>query len=344
MAASVMHSNENKTAPTAGSSRQPTKTWRLSTTGEFRERFENDVKAGLTRLPQPWFPSKYRYDAEGSVLFERIIQQPEYYLNKVETEILAREAVNILRLTSPDELIELGSGSSTKTRLLIQAMRVTGCKRYVPMDISESALQEAADALTTDYDWLQVQGLIGDYDHDLPKIRRDGRRLFAMFGTTLCNYTSKQECMKFVKKIKAAMTKGDSLVVGIDLLKDVSVISPAYDDKAGANKAFKLHALDILNREFGSDFCKTEFELVTRWNPVKSAVESLLCAKRDMTVSIPSLEMKMSFSTRNEILVGISCKFKKEEFSQELTAVGLHVAACYTDNAGGFGIFVACCV
>ena len=313
----------------------------LTTPQEFRRRMEDDVRYGLT-LPQRWIPSKYRYDKEGSVLFERILEQPEYYPERAETEILAAHSEKIMRLTSPDELVELGSGSSKKTRGLIEAMRTTGpCRRYTPIDISEGAIREAAEALTRDYDWLQVQGQVGDYDHDLARIRRNGRRLFAIFGTTVCNYRSKAECMEFVKKIRAVMSKGDSLLIGIDLLKDVSVIESCYTDQTGASARFKVRILDILNREVGSDFRKQDFELSVRWNQEKLAIESLLLTKRDLKASIPSLGLELSFSTGDEILVGISCKFSKEEFSRELTAAGLEVAACYTDSTDGFGVFVA---
>ena len=317
----------------------------LTTAEEFRRRMEDDIRYGMT-LPQRWIPSKYRYDEEGSVLFERIIEQPEYYPARAENEILAAHSENIMRLTNPDELIELGSGSSKKTRGLIEAMLVTGsCRRYTPIDISGGAIREAGEALTRDYEWLQVQGQVGDYDHDLGRIRRNGRRLFAMFGTTLCNYPSKAECMEFVKKIKAVMIKGDFFLVGIDLLKDVSVIQSCYSDKAGANERFKVRILDILNREVGSDFRKQDFRLCTRWDPDKSAIESLLVARTDQTVSIPSLGLDtLSFSAGDEILVGISCKFTKEEFTRELTGVGLEVVACYTDSADGYGVFVAAAV
>jgi L-histidine N-alpha-methyltransferase len=314
---------------------------RLTTAGEFRQRLEDDVRYGLT-LPRRWIPSKYRYDAEGSVLFERVIEQPEYVPRRAETAILAENSDRIMKLASPDEFIELGSGYSKKTRLLVEAMRATGCTRYVPVDISESAIREAAAALTADYDWLQVQGQVGDYDHDLPRIKRNGRRLLAIFGTTLCNYTSKPECMEFVKKMKSVMQKGDSVLIGIDLLKDISAIKSAYTDEAGANAKFKIRILEILNREVGSDFNVQDFKYGTRWDPEKSAIESLLFAKRDLSVSISSLGLDLQFSKGDEILVGISCKFTKEEFIRELTDLGLDVVACYTDR--GFGMFLASAV
>lgn len=300
---------------------------------------EDDIRHGLT-LPQRWIPSKYRYDDVGSVLFERIIAQPEYYPERAETEVLAVNSENILRLTNPDELIELGSGTSKKTRSLIEAMRLTGTQRYIPIDISAGAIREAAEALVADYDWLQVQGQIGDYDHDLGRIRRNGRRLLAIFGTTVCNYTSKRECIAFVRKIRSVMTKGDSFLVGIDLLKDADYIESCYKDQAGANSDFKIRILDILNREVGSNFVRRDFRLAVRWNGDKSAVESLLVAENTTEVSIPSLGLELSFSKGDEILVGISCKFSEAEFGRELADSGLRVDACYKDSAGGYAVFV----
>ena len=313
---------------------------RLTTVQEFRERMERDVKFGLS-LPRKWIPSKYRYDAEGSLLFERIIEQPEYYPNRAETAILRENAESIMKLTNPEELIELGSGSSKKTRALIEAMHLTDCRRYVPIDISESALCETARMLTSDYAWLEVHGQIGDYDHDLPRIRRNGRRLMAIFGNTICNYTSKRECIGLVEKMRSVMVKGDTLLLGMDILKDVSLITPAYDDKAGANANFKIRVLEILNREVGSNFRREDFSYVSRWNSEKCAVESLLSARKDVTASIPSLQMELAFSAGEEILVGISCKFTKDEFARELNEIRLSVLGCYTDSAKRYGVFVA---
>ena len=320
-----------------------TKICRLSTADEFRERMLNAIRMGMERRPR-WIPSKYRYDEEGSALFESIIQQPEYYVNRVETQILSDHAEEILKLTNPDEIIELGSGSSKKTRALIEAMHFTTCRRYVPIDISESALQEAADVLTSDYDWLEVEGHIGDYDHDLSRIRRKGRRLFAMFGTTVGNYISKEECTKFLEKMRASMNKEDALLVGIDLLKDVSLLTSAYNDVSGANAKFKIRVLEILNREVDSNFVVEHFEYLVRWNTEKSAMESILCARQDMTVSIQSLQMEIHFSKGDEIIVGISCKFTHEEFKQVLTGVGFEVPASYTDSAERYGVFIASAV
>lgn len=320
-----------------------TKICRLSTADEFHERMLNDIKMGMERRPR-WIPSKYRYDEEGSALFESIIQRPEYYVNRVETEILSDHAEEILKLTNPDEIIELGSGSSKKTRALIEAMHLTSCRRYVPIDISESALQEAADILNADYDWLEVEGHIADYDHDLPRIRRKGRRLFAMFGTTVGNYISRQECTKFLEKMRASMNEGDALLVGIDLLKDVSLLTSAYNDVGGANAKFKIRVLEILNREVDSNFVVQDFEYFVRWNTEKSAMESMLRARKDMAVSIRALQMEVRFSKGDEIIVGISCKFTPEEFKEMLTGVGFEVPASYTDSGGRYGVFVASAV
>ena len=160
---------------------------RLSPPQDFRIKVLRDMKAGMSGRPC-WFPLKYCYDAEGSQICEQISETPEHYLTRAETEILRESAKEIMQLVCPDELLELGSGSSMKTRILIEAIHSTGCHRYAPLDISEIALCQAADALTADYDWLEVMGQLGDFDTDLPKLQRNGRRLVAILGSSIGNY------------------------------------------------------------------------------------------------------------------------------------------------------------
>ena len=207
---------------------------RLSPQKDFKAALVRDVKFGLSQSP-PLIPPKYRYDAEGSRICEQIADTPEYYLSRTETEILREHAIEIMQLVAPDELVELGSGFSTKTRILIEAMRSTGCNRYAPLDISESALREAADALTADYAWLEVNGQIGDFDTDLPKLNRNGKRLIAILGTSIGNYNlaSKTERERFLSQIGAIMAEGDALLLGIDLVKNITDMLQAYNDSAG---------------------------------------------------------------------------------------------------------------
>ena len=316
---------------------------RLSPPQDFRTALIRDVKRGLSSHPR-WFPAKYRYDEEGSQLCEKITETPEYYLTRTEIEILTKHAKEIMQLVSPDELVELGSGSSTKTRILIEAMHSTGCRRYSPLDISETALQEAVDALTADYDWLEVNGQLGDFDTDLPRLQRKGKRLVAFLGSNLSshNLVSNTERAEFLANLGSIMEKGDALLLGVDLIKDIPIILSAYNDSMGLNRKFKLNALHVINVNLDADFVIADFEYVTRWDSEKSAVISSLQAQRDVTVTIKAISLEVNFRKGDEIVVGVSCRFSREQITKELADVGLKVTAWYTDSAERYGLLVAC--
>ena len=318
---------------------------RLSPPQDYRIPLLRDVKAGMSGRPR-WFAPKYRYDAEGSRICEQISETPEYYLTRAETEILRERAKEIMELVGPDELVELGSGSSTKTRILIEAMHSysTGCRRYAPLDISETALRQAANALTVDYDWLEVKGQLGDFDTDLPKLQRNGRRLVAILGSSIGNYNlvSKTERAEFLAKVGGTLEKGDALLLGVDLVKDTPLILRAYNDSMGLNKQFNVRALDVINRELDANFPLEYFQYICRWEAEKAAVVSLLQAQCRMKISIRAIPLEAEFSKGDEILVGISCKFTRTQITQELADVGLKVSAWYTDNAEQYALLVAC--
>ncbi len=312
---------------------------RLSAPNDFRAQLAADVAAGMRATPKQ-IPSRYFYDAVGSALFEEITRLPEYYLTRAETEILTDRASEIMRLVEPDELVELGSGSSTKTRLLIEAMRATGGRRYVPIDISEAALREAAVALCSDYPWLEVEGLVGDFHTDLRLLRRRGRRLLAFLGSTIGNYPPAGRAELFTT-IAAALDDGDALLLGVDLVKDVPTMVAAYDDTAGVTARFTKNVLDVVNRELNADFPTDEFTHVPRWNAEESRMEAWLRADRDMDVHIRALDMTVPIAAGEEIHTEVSCKFTREGITAELGAVGLGPVAWYTDRAERFGLVVA---
>lgn len=313
---------------------------RLSALQDYRVELSRDIKIGMTGNPK-WFPSKYLYDKEGSVLCEKITGIPQYYVFRAEAEILAKRAKDIMQLTVPDELVELGSGASTKTRLLIEAMHSIGCCRYAPLEISETALLQAAKALTTDYEWLQVKGQLGDFDTDLPKLHRNGRRLIAFLGNTVGNFKTKHERGDFLAKLAATMVQGDALLLGMDLLKDVQDILVAYNDESGLHRMFAMRALDIMNRELDANFPEHNFERVCQWNPDVSALEVQLLAHQDTKVSIRALNLEVELNKGEKIVVTFSTKFTREGITQELFDVGLTVVAWYTDSAMQYGMLVA---
>ena len=315
---------------------------RLSAPQDFRTALLRDVKIALSGHPR-WFPPKYRYDEDGSRICEEITKTPEYYLTRAEVEILRKHAKEIMQLVSPDELVELGSGSSTKTRILIEAMHSTGCHRYAPLDISESALREAAHVLTADYNWLEVDGQLGDFDTDLPKLHRKGRRLLTILGSSIGNYNlvSETERIEFLAKLGGIMVKGDALLLGVDLVKDIPVILHAYNDSKGLNRRLKMQGLVVMNHELDANFSLADFEYICHWDAKKSAVLSSLQAQREVKVSVRAIPLNVNFTKGEEILVGIACKFSREQITQELADVGLKVIAWYTDSAKQYGLLVA---
>ncbi len=312
---------------------------RLSAPHDFRSELAADVAAGMAAVPKT-IPSRYFYDAVGSALFEEITRLPEYYLTRAETEILSERADEIMRLVAPDEMVELGSGSSTKTRLLIEAMRPVGGRRYVPIDISEAALSQAAAALCTDYLWLEIEGLVGDFHTDLPLLRRRGRRLIVFLGSTIGNYPPATRG-EFLAEIARALDDGDALLLGVDLVKDVPTMLAAYDDAAGVTARFTKNVLAVVNRELDADFPVEDFTHVPRWNPDLSCMEAWLRAERDMTVTISALDLVVDLAAGEEIHTEVSCKFTREGIAAELAAAGLQVCSWFTDRAERFGLLVA---
>jgi L-histidine N-alpha-methyltransferase len=313
---------------------------RLSATTDWRAQLAADVAAGMARTPKS-IPSKYFYDARGSELFDLITLTPEYYLTRAETEILKASAGAILRLTQPDEIIELGSGSSAKTRLLIEAMWATGRgHRYVPIDISEDALTAAALGLCTDYQWLAVDGLVGDFTRDLPLLPRRGRRLMVFLGSTIGNMTS-EERHEFLRLIEASMERGDAFLVGLDLVKQPDVLVAAYNDASGLTAEFTRNVLAVINRELGADFDLDGFTHLPVWNPDCSCMEAWLRADRPMRVRISALGQTVRLEAGEVIHTERSCKFERQGFIDELARAGLHLDEWFTDPKGWFALACA---
>jgi L-histidine N-alpha-methyltransferase len=311
----------------------------LSQPQDFKAELKQDVRLSLA-VRSKSIPPKYHYDETGSVLFEEITQLPEYYLTRVETGILRERAGDIMKLVKPDELVELGSGSSTKTRLLLEAMQGTGGRWYVPIEISETALYQAAKMLSSDYDWLHIDGYVGNYTTDLPLLQRRGRRLLTFLGSGLGNYTNETRA-EFLAMLGNALQPGDALLLGIDLVKDEETMVLAYNDSAGISARFNLNVLVMLNRELGADFDVSNFTHSPVWNAENSGVESHIRANKGMTVSLPGLGTSIELGEGEGIFPAISCKFTREGVTRELGDVGLEVTQWYTDSAAMYGVLVA---
>jgi L-histidine N-alpha-methyltransferase len=312
----------------------------LSEPRAVHDELVDDALAGLTGRPKS-LPPKYFYDARGSELFERITRLPEYYATRAETAILEADADDLVAAVRPEELVELGSGSSRKTRLLLEAMHAQGAgNRYVPLDVSEAAVRSAAAVLAADYPWLRVDGLVGDFLRDLPAIPRHGTRLLAFLGSTIGNLDPAARRV-FLKQVAAALAGDDRLLLGVDLVKDVAALEAAYDDAAGVTAAFNRNVLAVLNRELGGDLPVDAFAHVARWDPERSCVDLYLRATRPVTARLAEPGLEVTFAAGEELHTEMSCKFTRAGVEEELDEAGLTLERWLTDQAGRFALVLA---
>lgn len=295
-----------------------------------------DVLQGFT-ADRKNLPSKYFYDARGSRLFDRITQLPEYYLTRAETEILDSVAEDLMNEVQPDELIELGSGSSTKTLLLIGAMERHGGRRYVPIDVSEAALRGAAEQLGDRFDWLEIDALVGDYVTDLAKVRRRGRRVIMFFGSTIGNYEPAGRGT-LLRSVSAALAPGDRFLLGVDLVKDEATMLAAYDDAQGVSAEFNRNILHVVNKQLGGDIPADEFEHVPSYDPSSRCIEHHLRARRDIVAYIGALDLEVTFMSGEEIKTEVSCKFTRPQVEGEFRSAGIELVGWHTDSSNRFAV------
>jgi L-histidine Nalpha-methyltransferase len=310
---------------------------RLLAADHFSHALRHDVRSGLTANPKS-LPPKWFYDARGSELFEEITRLPEYYPTRAEREILTDRAAEIAAATGARTLVELGSGSSEKTRLLLDALRDSGTLRtYVPVDVSESALVAAAEALTTDYPELTTHAVVSDFTQRLGLPPGDGPRLVVFLGGTLGNLLPAERAV-FLRELREAMEPGDTLLLGTDLVKDPDTLVAAYDDAAGVTAAFNKNVLSVLNRELGGDFDPELFDHVALWDAEQEWIEMRLRSRVAQTVKIHELDLPVHFERGEELRTEISAKFRRERVAAELDAAGLRPVHWWTDAAGRFGL------
>ncbi|MFE7626266.1 L-histidine N(alpha)-methyltransferase [Streptomyces sp. NPDC057509] len=296
-----------------------------------------DVLHGLTRQPKT-LPPKWFYDARGSELFEEITRLPEYYPTRAEREILSGRAAEIAAASGTRTLVELGSGSSEKTRFLLDAL--PGLDTYVPVDVSESALRGAADALLAERPQLSVHALIADFTAGLSLPDTPGPRLVAFLGGTLGNLLPGERAV-FLESVRSLLKPGDALLLGTDLVKDEEVLVAAYDDAAGVTAAFNRNVLSVVDRELGADFSPDDFEHVARWNPREEWIEMRLRARRALTVKIPQLDLVVPFDAGEELRTEVSAKFRENGVRRELAGAGLRLTHWWTDSGNRFALSLA---
>ncbi|MFE7276982.1 L-histidine N(alpha)-methyltransferase [Streptomyces sp. NPDC057623] len=293
-----------------------------------------DVLKGLNGTPKT-LPPKWFYDAQGSELFEKITELPEYYPTRAEREILVDRAGEIAAATGARTLVELGSGSSEKTRYLIDAL--TGLRTYVPVDVSESALTQAGQALIEERPGLDVHALIADFTGGLALPDTPGPRLVAFLGGTIGNLLPAERAA-FLAAVRALLSPGDALLLGTDLVKDEKVLVDAYDDAAGVTAAFNKNVLTVIDRELGADFDPGAFEHVALWDPDNEWIEMRLRSRTAQTVKVPALELAVDFAAGEEMRTEVSAKFRRDGVRAELAGAGLELAHWWTDGQGRFAL------
>jgi L-histidine N-alpha-methyltransferase len=311
-----------------------------------------DALAGLTATPKS-LPPKWFYDAQGSALFEKITELPEYYPTRAERAILRAVAPEIAALTGATALVELGSGSSEKTRLLLSALRDAGTlRRYVPVDVSESALVAAGDALAAEYPGLAVHAVVADFEQYLGVPSDDdedgtangdagdGPRLVAFLGSTIGNMIPAERAV-FLRRVRARLRPGDAFLLGTDLVKDPAVLVAAYDDSAGVTAAFNKNVLAVLNAELGADFDLDAFDHIAVWDAEREWIEMRLRAASAQSVLVRDLGLTVEFAAAEQMRTEVSAKFREAGVRAELAAAGLAMRSWWTDKGGQFGLSVS---
>lgn len=296
-----------------------------------------DVRSGLTRTPKS-LPPKWFYDTVGSDLFEQITRLPEYYPTRAESQILHEHAAEIVAVSGADTLVELGSGTSEKTRMLLDALRDReSLARFIPFDVDAGVLTAAGAAIQREYPGIEITAVCGDFEEHLGKIPRVGRRLIAFLGSTIGNLTPGPRS-DFLDSLADLLAPGDALLLGTDLMKDTDRLVRAYDDEAGVTARFNRNVLAVVNRELGADFDIDAFDHVARFNDSEERIEMWLRSSRPQRVHVAALGLDVDFAEGEEMLTEVSCKFRRSGVDAELAAAGLRRTQWWTDDSGDFGL------
>jgi L-histidine N-alpha-methyltransferase len=299
--------------------------------GAEQRSLAEDVLDGLTR-PFKELPPKHFYDARGADLFDQICELPEYYPTRAERAILEQSAAELAALTGAAELVELGSGTAAKTRVLLDALYEAGTlKRYVPVDVTESMVRACAETLTEEYPGLRVHGVIGDFERHLDRVPPAvGPRIVVFLGGTIGNFPPGSR-RRFLRAIARLLGPGDHLLMGTDLVKDPGVLEAAYDDSQGVTAEFNRNVLRVLNRELDADFDPDDFDHVALFDREHEWIEMRLRARREHTTLVRDLDLLVHFDAGEELRTEISAKFTPERLTGDLSAAGLELVRWLTD-------------
>jgi L-histidine N-alpha-methyltransferase len=296
-----------------------------------------DALEGLSRRCKS-LPPKYFYDERGCKLFAAICDLPEYYLTRTEQSLLEANAAEVIRVTRPAQLVEIGSGNARKTRALLDAIGNAGLETiYVPFDVSESTLRESSLALLGEYPWLRIRGLVGDYERDLAMMPAGEPRLVAFLGSTIGNLDRRQTA-RFLSRLAARLGPRDHFLLGTDLVKPRRLLEDAYDDAAGVTAEFNLNLLGVLNRELGARFDPAAFEHVARFNARAERIEIYLRSRRDQRVPVARLGRSFRFARGELMRTEISRKFTRASVERMLARAGLRLARWFTPPDSAFAL------
>jgi L-histidine N-alpha-methyltransferase len=298
-----------------------------------------DVRRGLGGRRKS-IPPKHFYDEEGSRLFDRICELPEYYLTRSEEQLLERSAREILDVAHPTDLIELGSGAARKTRLLFDAAEALGIAlRYHPVDVCEPMLRASGEELLQRYPWLEVHALVADYERHLEVLPDGDRRLVAFLGSTIGNFAPPR-ALAFLRGIAARLRPGDHLLLGADLVKPVEVLERAYDDAAGVTAEFNRNVLRVINRELDADFDPTAFDHVAFFDPRRRQIEMHLRSRRAQRVSLRALGITVGFRAGETLHTEISRKFTRRGLEGLCRRAGFGVRRWFSAAAPSFALLL----
>jgi L-histidine Nalpha-methyltransferase len=310
------------------------------TAEERAQALRGDVLHGLTSEPKELSPQWF-YDERGSELFDAITRLPEYYLTDREREILRARAGEVAELTLANTLVELGSGTSEKTRLLMDALAEAGhLRRFVPFDVSEETLRASAAAIVHEYNGLEVHAVVGDFGRHLSFLPEGRRRLIAFLGSTIGNLPPAERA-SFLESVEDTLNPGETLLLGVDLVKDVGRLEAAYNDAIGLTAEFNLNILHVLNRELDGNFKPEHFEHVARWDDENEWIEMLLRSVREQEVELAELDLRVSFAAGEEMRTEISAKFRRDGVGNELAAAGLELHRWWPHASGDFALALA---
>jgi len=304
---------------------------------DMERALRTDVQRGLTSSPKV-LPPKWFYDDRGSELFDEITRLPEYYPTRREREILEARSAEIATASGADTLVELGSGTSTKTRLLLDALRdAEQLRRFAPFDCSEATLLAAGKAIAAAYPGTAVHGVVGDFERHLGLLPTSGHRLVAFLGGTIGNLAPSERA-KFLSELAGGLRDGEHLLLGTDLVKDRARLVAAYDDSAGVTAAFNRNVLHVINRCLDADFRPDRFEHVARWDDDEEWIVMRLRSTGAQHVRVGGLGLDTDFADGEEMRTEISAKFTRDKVEGELAAAGFEVVRWWTDPAGDFAL------